>query len=329
VSIPRLLNILAFLLFIVFVATFFTVLVQISRTEFLTERYAAVPAVPIEGEPAVTTWFDLLGQEKDTGLFSFHVRARIDTRSDPFNTLDSGDTVVLRVENMIPELRRNCDLVTTFQNPAGDQYVNLDFGELQWEVLDRRDFYPFDGYEFSMNFACHIPGDDFFSAGIWVSPQLLVMRSFTNMILLGPRYSPVLPDSWGFRARIVRFRMQQFLTLTLLLIELLFLIYLVTLVDLQELLAKGLGYLVVLYIIRNILVTDAPQFPTFVDYSTLFFICVTFFLMLLKFLRGAEEHTLITLPPAWRAAFFPGKEEEDEKKDEGQGAEADAGESEE
>jgi len=48
-----------------------------------------------------------------------------------------------------------------------------------------------------------------------------------------------------------------------------------------------------------------------------------------KFLRGAEEHTLITLPPAWRAAFFPGKAEEDEKKDEGQGAEADAGESEE
>jgi hypothetical protein len=310
VSIPRLLNVLALALFVVFIATFFTVLVRLSRVGILTERYSQISESPVVSEPTIMTWFDLLGQDKESGCMIFDIRTRIDTHAEPFNKLKTGDTIVLRVENLHIDLRRHYNMIQQFSNPTFDQYVNLDFGELPFEVMDRRDFYPFDGYELSLNLAYHFPGDPATqSTGTWIIPKVAVLKSLTNLIFLNPRYTLIRPETYGFRARIARLRMLQFLTAALILIEILFAIYLLTISDLQELLAKGLGYLVVLYIIRSILVTGAPQFPTMIDYGTLFLICITFFIMLFKFLSGAEEQSLITFPSAWRAIFISGKEE--------------------
>jgi hypothetical protein len=310
VSIPRLLNVLALTLFVVFIATFFTVLVRLSRVGILTERYGMISEAPVKSEPTVMTWFYLLGQDKESGCMNFNVRTQIDTQSEPFTKLKSGDTIVLRVENLQLDLRRSYDLIQKFDNPTSDRYVLLDLGELDLDVLDRRDFYPFDGYELSFNFAYHFPGDQATQpTGFWVSPKVAALKSQTNLIFFNPRYALILPETYGFRARVERLRMLHFLTAALILIEILFAIYLITVSDLQELLAKGLGYLVMLFIIRSILATGAPQFPTLIDYGTLFLICITFFIMLFRFLSGAEEQSLITLPSAWGALFISGKEE--------------------
>jgi hypothetical protein len=309
VSIQRILNLAALFLFIVFVATFFTVLIRLSHVGVMSERYASIGPEPSATEGPVTTWVDLLGQEKETGRMKFQIRTRIDTHTAPFESLSDGDVVVLRVENLMPELRRTIDLQSEYHNYTGDQYATLDFGYLLLEVLDKRDFYPFDGYEMSFNLAYHTPPNAMRTQGAWFFQEAVIVKSLTNMILLSPRVDEVLPGTEAFRMRIARLRMQQFLAATLLLIEVLFLIYLLTIVDLQEILPKCLGYIVVLYIIRNILVADAPQFPTIIDYSTLFLVCVTFFLMLFKFLGGAEEHALITLPAGLRSGFSMSKEE--------------------
>jgi hypothetical protein len=308
VSIQRILSIAALFLFIVFVATFFTVLVRLSRTGIMSERYAIVGANPMESEGPVTTWVDLQGQDQETGKLKFHIRTRIDTRFSPFEMLTDGDVVVLRVENLLPEQRRTIDLWSEYHNYTNDQFVTLDFGDLYFEVPDLRDFYPFDGYEVSFNLAYHTPANGVRPIGAWYFQETAIFKSMTNLILLNPRYDEVLPGVEAFKMRIARLRMQQFLAATLILIELLFLVYLLTIVDLQDVLAKCLGYLIVLFIIRSILVADAPQFPTIIDYGTLFLICVTFFLMLFKFLGGAEERAMITLPPGLKAAFFQGKE---------------------
>jgi len=311
-SIPRLLGIIALVLFIVFVATFFTVLVRLSRVGVITERYVEI-AAPDAAEPEVVfTRIDLLGQDRDTGRLRFDVTARIDTRVPPFNTLTNGDTVVMRIENLVPDIRRNMDLALEFRNPTRDAFVNLRFGTFQMDVQDLRDFYPFDGYECSYNFAFHLPGDWSNPAGVWYQPKQVTMRSLTNLIYLNPRYGATTTGESAFKVRIARLRILQFLAVSLILIELLFLLYLLTLVNLQELLAKGLGYLVGLYIIRNILVTEAPQFPSLIDYGTLFLICVVFFLMLFKSLGGAEERALITIPAAWREAFTEQDEQVEE-----------------
>ena len=308
-SIPRLLGIIALLLFIVFVATFFTVLVRLSRIGVTTERLAV-----IEGDGAVSpvpvfTRFDLLGQDPLSGRLKFVVTSRIDIRMPPFSALTDGQEVRLRIENMVPELERNIDLTAVFEAPPfGDNFVNLDFGEYEMDVVDRRDFYPFDGYEAAFNFAYYVPGDWVSSTGTWLEPKQVSIRSLTNLILLNPRYATTVSGDKAFRLRVARLRILQYLTATLVLIEILFIIYLLTIVNLQELLAKGLGYLVGLYIVRNILATNTPQFPTFIDYATLFLICVVFFLMLFKFLGGAEEHALITLPAAWRDFILGSRE---------------------
>jgi hypothetical protein len=307
-SIPRLLGIIALILFIVFVATFFTVLVRLSRIGVTTERYVEISAPEVAEPEAVFTRLDLLGQDHDTGRLRFDVTARIDTRVAPFNTLTNGDTVIMRVENLLLTQRRNMDLAVEFRNPTRDAFVNLKFGTFQMDIQDLRDFYPFDGYECSYNFAYHLPGNWSNPAGMWYQPKEVTMRCLTNLIFLNPRYGTAITGERAFKVRIARLRILQFLAVSLILIELLFLLYLLTLVNLQELLAKGLGYLVGLYIIRNILVTEAPQFPNLIDYGTLFLICVVFFLMLFKSLGGAEERALITLPAAWREALT-GQEE--------------------
>jgi hypothetical protein len=303
VSIQRLLNLAALFLFIVFAATFFTVLVRLSHVGTMSERYAIIAIDQSKVDEPVTTWVDLLAQDRESGRLKFHIRTRIDTRVAPFDGLNDGDVVVLRVENLIPELRRTIDLQGVFHNYTGNQYATLDFGDLLLEVLDKRDFYPFDGYEVSFNLAYYTQPNSMRVQGGWHFQEAIIIKSMTNLILLNPRVDKVLPDTEAFRLRIGRLRMQQFLAATLLLIELLFLIYLLTIVDMQEILAKCLGYIVVLYVIRNILVADAPQFPTIIDYGTLFLVCVTFFLMLFKFLGGSEERALITLPPAFRSTL--------------------------
>jgi len=309
VSIPRLLHILALVIFVVFIATFFTVLVRLSRVGIMTERYARISGETIESEPSVITSFDLLGQDKETGQMKFNVRAQFDSRAKPFSELLPGDKIVLRVENLQAELWSLNDIQKGFSNPTSDRWVTIDFGDVPMDILDRRDFYPFDGYELSFNFSYYVPGNKALqTSGTWIDPKVVSLKSLTNLIFLSPRYAPILTDVWGFRTRVARLRMLQFLAATLILIELLFVIYLITIVDLQELLAKGLGYLVVLYIIRNILSSGAPQFPTLVDYGALFLVCVTFFIMLFKFFSGAEEHSLITVPSAWRAIFMPDKD---------------------
>jgi len=292
VSVPRLLNIFALLLFIVFVATFFTVLVRLSRIGFTTERHA-----PIVRNPALTgvenefarTEFQFLGQNPTSGSLEFNVLAEIDTQSRQFSNFRDGDIIMLRVENMIPTQNRNYDLKGVFSNVASDRWVRINFGELSFDIDDRRDFYPFDGYDLSFNCA-------FYTRPGWYEPNRVMIRSMSNLILLNPRYGMTDLGRDAFRMRVVRLRIQQFLTATLILVEILFLLYLLTIVDLQELLRKGLGYLVGLFIIREILVTNAPLFPTIIDYGTLFLFCVAFFLMLFKFLGGAEERALITFP---------------------------------
>ncbi len=310
-SIPRLLGIIALVLFVIFVATFLTVFVRLTRVGVVTERYALIETEDAEASELTLTRFDFVGQDPETGQLTFRVAARIHTEAAPFNSLYEGDTLVLRVENMVPELRRNMDLAVRYGNPTGDRMVNLDFGELRMDILDRRDFYPFDGYDFSFNCAYHVPGDWQHPQGYWFQPKKVEIRSLTNMIILNPRYGSLPSGERAFKMRMARLRIQQYLTATLILIEVLFLLYLLTIVNLQDLLTKGLGYLIGLYIIRDILVTDAPQFPSIIDYGTLFLICVFFFLLLFRFLGGAEEHALITLPTAWRDALL-GQKESDE-----------------
>jgi len=304
VSIQRLLGTFALVLFIVFVATFFAVLVRLLRVGLVTERNTEIQAEDAPATEVVHTRFDLIGQDPMTGQLRFRVYARIDARTGPFSSLSPGQEVLLRIENLVPELRRNIDLTAVFRNPANDHYVTLSFGELAMDILDRRDFYPFDGYDFSLNFAYHLPGDWTNPGGVWVEPKRIAIRSLTNLIFLNPRYGGMPDGEMAFKMRVARLRILQYLTASLILIELLFVLYLLTIVNLQELLAKGLGYLVGLYIVRNILVTNAPQFPTLIDYGSLFLICVVFFVMLFKFLAGAEEHALITLPAAWREAIL-------------------------
>ncbi len=328
-SIQRLLGIVALLLFIVFVASFFAVLVRLSWIGVTTERYAEIVQDEAVGEGPVLTRFDLYGLNPETGRLRFNISSRIDCRSAPFDKLADGRDILLRIENVVPELKRNTDLIAAYREPpSGESYVNLDFGEFEMDIFDRRDFYPFDGYELSFNFAYFISGDTQDYTGSWYQPNRVIIRSFTNMILLNPRYGVTSMGDSGFRTRVARLRILQYLTATLLLIEILFMVYLLTLVNLQELMAKGLGYLIGLYIVRNILVTNAPQFPTIIDYSTIFLICVVFFIMLFKFLGGAEERALITLPVAWRNAMTAGRESggnesDNEKKELGKNEESD------
>jgi len=300
-SIPRLLGIIALALFIVFVASFFTVLVRLSRIGVTTERFAVIETAEASDEDPTLTHFDIIGLSENSSRLNVEITTRIDISQYPFNTLSDGDVLRLRMENLVPELKRNVDIDTVFHSPPGSEhYVNLSFGTVDWDVLDRRDFYPFDGYEFSFNLAYYVPGDSPASPGSWYEPESVEIRSLTNMILLNARFGATATEGEsGFRTRIARLRILQYFTVTLLLIEILFLVYLLTIVNMQELLTKGLGYLVGLYIVREVLVTNAPQFPTLIDYSTMFLICVVFFLMLFKFLGGAEEHALITIPPRW------------------------------
>lgn len=314
-SIQRLLGIFALILFIVFVATFFTVLVRLSRVGITTERYVEIAAPDADDPELVYTRLDLLGQDHDSGRLLFDVTARLDTRVPPFNRLANGDLIIMRIENLVPEIRRNIDLTAEFSNPTHDDHVNLRFGTFQMDIIDMRDFYPFDGYECSFNFAYHLPGDWSNPEGVWHKPESVTMRSLTNLIFLGPRYGVTATGENAFKMRIARLRILQFLAATLILIELLFLLYLLTVVNLQELLAKSLGYLVGIYIIRNVLVTEAPQFPNLIDYGTLFLICVVFFLLLFKSLGGAEERALITLPAPWRDALLGRGDQRDEEAD--------------
>jgi len=338
-SIPRLLGIIALALFIIFVASFFTVLIRLSRIGVVTERAVLIKAEEAQGEEIARTRFDITGQSPDSGRLQVEINTRIDIREFPFSELRDGDVLKLRIRNLVPELERNTDLDAVFHDPpAGENFVNLNFGRVDWDILDRRDFYPLDGYGMSFNFAFYVKyhspdvpavegtseiseippvfaGEDRFVnetvapppelPGTWFQPKAAEIRSLTNMILLNARYGPTgTVGDIGFRVRVARLRILQYFTVTLILIEVLFIIYLLTIINLQELLAKGLGYLVGLFIVREILVTHAPQFPTLVDYSTLFLICVVFFLMLFKFLGGAEEHALITIPPGWHDALM-------------------------
>jgi len=308
VSIPRLLGIIALVLFIVFVATFFSVLVRLARVGIETERRIELKTETADEEgytELIETFFELREQDHLSGNLRFHVSGRVDTRSEPFASVEPGQTVLLRIENNFPELESNQDLFCVFpEPPSGDNFVNLDFGEFDLDVLDRRDFYPFDGYEVAISYAYYTPSNSQRDHGAWYMPRQVVIRSKTNRNFLNPRYERTSRGDDLIRFRVARLRMLHYLTATLILIELLFIIYLLTIVNLQDLMAKGLGYLVGLYIIRNILVTNAPQFPTLIDYATLFLICVVFFLMLFKFLPGEEERALVTLPIAWRDALM-------------------------
>jgi hypothetical protein len=305
-SIPRILGIAALLLFIVFVATFFTVLVRLSRVGVTTERYAVIRDNQATEPELFKTRFDLLGQNPMTGGLIFKVKTLIDTEEEEFSALTDGQKVVLRIDNLIPETRDYQDLVTEYSNLANDRYVTLNFGEFELDTFDRRDFYPFDGYILNFTFAIHITRNWVYPNGIWFHPKETELWSQTNLIFLHPRYGGTEAGIRGFKVRVARLRILQFLAATLILIEVLFILYLLTIVNLQELLGKGLGYLVGLYIIRDILTANAPQFPTIVDYGTLFLICVVFFLMLFKFLAGAEENAIITIPPTWREALGVG-----------------------
>ncbi|HEX9745678.1 MAG TPA: hypothetical protein VGB30_09645 [bacterium] len=296
-SIPRLLHILTLILFVAFVAIFFTVLTRLTRIGLSTERYAVVGENLQDEEIPVKTEFALLGQDTQAGQLIFDVTSSFDTSLEPISSLNEGDTIVLRIENQKPGLNRTNDLAATFSNPAADKQVIVDFGQYRLNILDRRDFYPFDGYIVMFNFAYHVPSG-------WFEPKRATLKSLTNLILLNPLYDISDTGVKGVRMYVARLRLQQFLTATLMLIEILFLLYLVSVSDLQDLIRQGLGYLVGLYIIREILTSGAPQFPTIVDYSTMFLICVTFFLMLFRFLGGAEEKALITLPPLLRQAIF-------------------------
>ncbi len=307
-SIPRLLGIIVLVLFIVFVATFFSVLVRLARVGVAAERQAELSSEAASDEEytqLVETQFELMEQDAVTGNLRFHVSARIDTRHEPFASVEPGQQILLRIENSFPELETNIDLIHVFyEPPSGDNFVTIEFGEFKLDVMDRRDFYPFDGYELALKFAIYTPSNSFREYGAWYQPEEIMVVSRTNMIFLNPRYERLAQGTSQVRMRIARLRMLQYLTATLVLIELLFIIYLLTIVNLQDLMAKGLGYLVGLYIIRNILVTNAPQFPTFIDYGTLFLICIVFFLMLFKFLPSEEERALVTLPAAWREAMI-------------------------
>lgn len=292
-SIPRLLHIITLLLFIVFVSIFFTVLARLSRIGVSTERYANIVRSDAEEVNPVQTQLTLLGQDTKTGRLNFKVEGIFDVASDVFYALLEGDRILLRVENLRLESHGNINIYGTFSNPSNDRYVAVDFGEFFLDVHDKRDFYPFDGYEINFNFA-------YFSTGKWYVPREASVRSLTNLILLNPRYTIAASGVESFQFRVARLRIQQFLTATLILIEILFLIFLITMTNLDDLLRLGLGYLVGLYIIREILTAGAPQFPTIVDYGSMFLICVTFFLMLFRFLGKAEETTLITIPPIFR-----------------------------
>lgn len=294
-SVARILNIAALSIFVIFVATFFTVLVRMSQIGPMPERLAFIGSEKeISEEPSVKTWFELIGQENDTGRLTFNIRARIDTSIQPFNNLKKNSPIILRVENLLPEYRQMFDIEGIFNNPANDRYVICNFGTISWEVPDRRDLYPFDKYLFSMNFAYFIP-DETGNSGTWYEPESIVLKSLTGLRIFNPRYVGILPGVDGFRADFGRLRMLQFLSISILLIEILFLLYLMTILDLQILLGKGLGNIVVLYIIRNILTSGAPQFPNLVDYMTLFIICAIFFLMLFRFLGNSEEYQLLSL----------------------------------
>ena len=305
-NIQRLLNIIALLLFIAFVATFFTVLVRLSRIGLVTERFTTIYRIEQPEKIAVLTEFRMEGQNSVNGTLVFTVRSEIDTQTGPFSNLREGEELVLRIENLVEDVSRNYDLSAIFRNPTGDRWVTIEFGEFEMDVLDRRDFYPFDGYELSFNYTIH-------GNYGWYEPDELKLRSATNLIFLNPRYEMTDLGREGFRMRVGRLRLQQFLTMTLILIEILFLLYLLTIVNTHELLAKSLGYLLGLFIIRQILVTSAPMFPTFVDYSTLFLFCVVFFLMLFKFLGGTEERAMLKIPTAWINGLSPGTKQASDK----------------
>ncbi len=305
-SVPRLLGIIALSLFIVFVATFFTVLVRLSRVGVTTERYAEIHTPDFsETEPAQTR-FDLLGQDPVSGRLIFNVNATIHIDKPPFNILNPGDEVILRIENQIPDNPGLNDLSAVYRNPTGDFLVEFDFGELYMLVPDRRDFYPFDGYSIRFNYAYFIPGDWDDPTGTWYVPGELILRSLTNLIFLTPEYGSTAIGADGYKVLVARLRIIQILASMLILIEVLFLVYLLTIVNMHELLAKGLGYVVAIFIIRTIMVSSAPQSPTLLDYVTLFLICVVFFIMLFKSLGGAEERSIITIPEAWTDTIFGG-----------------------
>jgi len=290
VSIPRLLYLAALLLFVVFIATFFTVLIRLSRIGITTERLAQIHKKDFVPElNAADSLFEVLEQDSGSAHLKIRARAIIDTSKPPFNTLKDGDPFVLRLDNFSIPTYQFLDVRKKFENPTGDRFVIIDFGDFDWTVIDNRDFYPFDIYDFNFKFAYYVP------AG-WYEPGVVNVRSQTSLIFIRSRFSAVDVGQDCFQIRISRLRLLHFLTATLILIELLFMVYLVTITDLQELLAKALGYLVGLYIIREVVLSRAPYFPTILDYGTLFLIIVTFFIMLFKFLGRAEERVLITLP---------------------------------
>lgn len=305
-SVQRLLGIIVLSLFIVFVATFFTVLVRLSRVGVTTERYAEVHTPNFSETEPVETRFDLLGQDPVSGRLIFNVNATIQIDEPPFNKLNPGDEVILRVENQIPANPGVNDLTAVYRNPTGDFLVEFDFGELYMLVPDRRDFYPFDGYSVRFNYAYFIPGNWDDPTGTWYVPGELILRSLTNLIFLTPEYGGNAIGADGYKVLVGRLGIILILASMLILIEVLFLIYLLTIANMHELQAKGLGYIVSIFIIRTIIVSSAPQSPTLLDYVTLFLICVVFFIILLKSLGGAEERSIITIPEPWTDAIFGG-----------------------
>jgi hypothetical protein len=291
-------------LFIVFLATFFTVFVRLLRLGVTTERSVRIEKPEYTENNPVDTHFRLLGQDPQSGRLIFSCYAVFNTQTPPFNTLNEGDQVTLRIENLIPYHNREVDLDGDFHNPANDRLVIIEFGNFYLDVPDRRDFYPFDAYAIRFNFAFYIPGDWYNPAGSWYEPPVLTLSSMTNFIFDNPIYGETAVGRDGFKSMVARLRIFHILVITLILLEILLLIYLLTIVNLQELLAKGLGYIVAIFIIRTIIVTNAPQTPSLMDYGALFLTCVVFFIMLFKTLGGSEERSLITFPKAWSEAMI-------------------------
>ena len=303
-SISRLLGLIVLFIFIVFVATFFTVFVRLIRVGVVSDRFVKLQTPAFTEDEPVDTYFRLLGQDRESGRLKFNAYAVIDTEVSPFNTLNSGDQVVLRVENLIPAFRREMDIVAEYRNLTGDRLVTLEFGDFMLDVPDRRDFYPFDAYAIRFNFAYYIPGDWYDPIGTWHEPTVLTLSSMTNFIFDNPNYGETAAGKDGFKTMVARLRVFHILVSTLILIEILLLIYLLTIGNLHELLAKGLGYILAIYLVRTIVVANAPQAPTLMDYGTLFLTCVVIFIMLFKTLGGSEERSIITLPRAWSEAIF-------------------------
>ncbi|MCX6644877.1 MAG: hypothetical protein NTY09_00745 [bacterium] len=306
-SISRLLGLIVLFIFIVFVATFFTVFVRLLRVGVSNDRYVKLQTPEYTEDEPVDTYFRLLGQDSESGSLKFNAYAVIDSASAPFDTLDPGDQIIMRIENLIPDYHRETDIDAEFHNPTGDRLVTVDFGEFLLDVPDGRDFYPFDAYVIRFNFAYYIPGDWNNPAGSWHFPTVLTLSSMTNLIFNNPYYGETALGIDGYKTMVARLRIFIILVITLIMLEILLLIYLLTIANLQELLAKGLSYIIAIFLIRTIIVTNAPQTPTLMDYGMLFLTCVVFFVMLFKTLGGAEERSIITVPKAWTDAVFGGQ----------------------